>query len=112
MKKERIIVIIKIEIPFQTSMLIAGIVLFNIGANLSANASDANALDKKPASVIPICIVAKNLLGDFSIFNICFAFLFPFFASFSTFVSFKDIKAISEAAKYAFNKIKIINNII
>ena len=27
---------------------------FNTGANLSANVSDANALDKNPASVTPI----------------------------------------------------------
>ena len=36
-----------IEIFLQTPILKNGIALFRIGANLSAKASDANALDKK-----------------------------------------------------------------
>ena len=48
----------------QVAILINGIHSFNTGANIPANASEANALDKKPANVIPICIVAKNLLGN------------------------------------------------
>ena len=88
-----------IDILFHTPILTAGIQLFNTGANISANVSDAKALDRNPASVIPICIVAKNLLGSFNIFSICFAFLFPSFACFSILASFKDINAISLAAK-------------
>ena len=76
-------------------------------AKIFAKASDAKALDKNPANVIPICIVAKNLLGFFNIFSICFAFLLPSFTCLSIFASFKDINAISDAAKYAFNKISI-----
>ena len=53
-KNESINVIITIEILCQTVTLRNGIQLFKIGANLSAKASDANALDKKPAKVIPI----------------------------------------------------------
>ena len=41
-----------------------GIKSFSIGASFPANVSDANALDKNPANVIPICIVARNLLGN------------------------------------------------
>ena len=59
-KKDNTNVIITIAIPFHTSKLIAGIKLYNTGTSLSANASDANALDRKPARVIPTCIVAKN----------------------------------------------------
>ena len=103
---------ITIEIALQVSTLIAGIKLFITGANLSAKASEANALDKKPASVIPICIVAKNLLGFFNILLICCAFLFPSFTCFSILASFKDIKAISVAAKNAFNAISITKTII
>ena len=103
-KYESIIVIITIDIVFQTDIPI-GINSFNIGASSLANASAANALYKKPASVIPICIVAKNLLGSLSIFFILFAFLFPSFACLSIFASFKDINAISAAAKNAFIKI-------
>ena len=66
-KKDNIIVIIIIDILFHIFKLKNGIILNNIGANFSANASDANALDKNPARVIPICIVAKNLLGDSNI---------------------------------------------
>ena len=53
-KKDKIIVIKIIDILFQTPKLIYGIRLYNAGANISANVSDANALDKNPASVIPI----------------------------------------------------------
>ena len=59
-KKDKIIVIIIIDIPFQVPKLTAGNTLFNFGANKSAKASEAKALDRKPANVIPICIVAKN----------------------------------------------------
>ena len=78
-------------------------------AKMSAKVSDANALDKNPASVIPICIVAKNLLGVSNIFSICLAFLFPSLAIFSILVSFKEINAISLAAKKAFIPVNIIN---
>ena len=108
-KNDKIIVITIIEIPFQTSTVKNGIQLWKVGAKTSANVSDANALDKNPANVIPIWIVAKNLLGDFNIFSICFAFLSPSFALFSIFASFSDINAISLAAKKAFIKISIIN---
>ena len=64
------IVIIIIDIPFHVPIPMLGIKLFKTGANFSANASDAKALDKNPARVIPICIVAKNLLGFFNIFEI------------------------------------------
>ena len=53
-KKDKIIVIIIIDILFQIPKFIKGINLYSIGANFSANVSDANALDKKPANVIPI----------------------------------------------------------
>ena len=92
---------------FHTPRLKNGITWYKVGANFSANASDANALDKNPANVIPIWIVAKNLLGDFNIFSIWIAFLFPSLACFSIFASFKDINAISLAAKNAFKKINI-----
>ena len=60
------IVIKTIDILFHTPIP-NGIRLFRIGANSDANVSEANALDRNPASVIPICIVAKNLLGYFTI---------------------------------------------
>ena len=107
-KNDKIIVIIIIDIFCQAPIPI-GITLFNTGANLDANASDANALDKNPANVIPICIVDKNLLGVSSIFCICCAFLFPSFACFSILASFKAIYAISLAAKNAFKAINITN---
>ena len=97
---------------FHTPNGILGIMLFKIGANSDAKASAAKALDKNPAKVIPICIVDKNLLGDFNIFAIFFAFLFPSFAIKFILASFKDINAISVAAKYAFISIKIIKTII
>ena len=89
-----------------------GIKLFKTGANFSANASDAKALDKNPARVIPICIVAKNLLGFFNIFEIWIAFLSPSLTLFSILASFKDINAISVAAKKALISIKTTNIII
>ena len=66
---------------------------------------------EKPEIVIPICIVAKNLLGSLSIFFICFAFLFPSFACFSIFASFNEINAISVDAKKAFIKINMAKTI-
>ena len=54
MKYDNIIVITIIAILFHAVKLIAGIHLFNIGANSLAKVSDAKALDKNPASVIPI----------------------------------------------------------
>ena len=111
-KNDKIIVITIIDNACQNPIPGPGIHSFNIGDNSLANVSAANALDKNPASVIPICIVAKNLLGFFNIFFIFFAFLFPSFASFSIFASFSEIYAISLAAKYAFSKISIIKNII
>ena len=105
-KYERIIVIITIEIVFHT-LTPRSIQLFNFGANSLANASAANALDRNPAKVIPICIVAKNLLGSLIIFLILFAFLSPSFACLSIFASFKDINAISAAAKKALTKINM-----
>ena len=110
-KNDKIIVIIIIDIFCQATIPI-GIKLFNTGANLEANASDANALDKKPANVIPICIVDKNLLGVSNIFCICLALLLPSLACFSILASFNAIYAISLAAKNAFNAINIINTII
>ena len=62
-KYESINVTIIIDTLFQ-NVIPSGNHLSNTGANFVANASDANALDKNPASVIPICIVAKNLLGS------------------------------------------------
>ena len=47
-------VIITIDILFQTSTVSIGNHPCNIGASSLANASEANALDKNPASVIPI----------------------------------------------------------
>ena len=88
-----------------------GSILSNIGASSLAKASAANALDKNPASVIPICIVARNLLGSLSIFLICFAFLFPSLLCFSIFASFKDMNAISAAAKKAFTAINMTKTI-
>ena len=107
-KYDKIIVIIIIATLFHAPKLIAGIQLYRIGDNSPANLSAANALDKNPANVIPICIVAKNLLGFSSILFIFLAFLFPSFASISTFASFKEINAISLAAKNAFIKTSII----
>ena len=57
-----------------------------------------------------IVISSIKLVGSFIILWICFAFLFPDFASFSIFASFKDINAISDAAKNAFKAIKTINS--
>ena len=54
MKNESTIVINIIDMLFQTEMLINGNISYNLGAIFSANASDANALDKNPANVIPI----------------------------------------------------------
>ena len=54
MKKDKTIVIKIIDIVLHASSEITGIKLFNTGANWFANASEANALDKKPARVIPI----------------------------------------------------------
>ena len=111
-EKYESIIVIKIIDMFLHAVNPKGIKFCSIGAKSSANASAANALDKNPASVIPICIVAKNLLGSLSIFFICFAFLFPSFACFSIFASLIDINAISVAAKNAFINISIANTII
>src|SRR5699024_1619998 len=62
-KKDNIIVIIIIENVCQKLIPKLGAQEFNIGANFAAKASAANALDKNPASVIPIWIVERNLLG-------------------------------------------------
>ena len=40
--------------PALNGLIPIGIQLFSIGAKISANVSDANALDKNPAKVIPI----------------------------------------------------------
>ena len=76
------------------------------GAKSSANDSAAKALDKNPASVTPIWIVAKNLLGTSNSFLIFCAFLSPDFASKSIFASFSDTNAISVIAKKEFSKMR------
>ena len=45
---------ITIAIALHVPIVIAGIHSFKIGAHLSAKASDAKALDRNPANVIPI----------------------------------------------------------
>ena len=66
-------------------------------------------LTKKPANVIPICIVAKNLLGFLTFYLFVQPFYFHPLTSFPIFASFKDINVISLAAKYAFTNINSIN---
>ena len=61
---------------FHVELPTLGVILFNASASLSANVSAAKALDKKPASVIPICIVARNLLGFSNILWSLIAVLF------------------------------------
>ena len=90
-KKDNIIVIIIIENVCQKFIPKLGAHELSIGASFVANVSAANALDRKPASVIPIWIVDKNLLGLSSIFFIFFAFLFPSFACFAILLSFSEI---------------------
>ena len=76
----------------------------------SAKDSAANALAKNPAKVIPIWIVAKNLLGSPNNLINCLAFLFPSSAISFILLSFNDINAISDAAKKAFTPIKTNKN--
>ena len=54
MDKDKIIVISIIAILCQIPIPKDGAILYKTGANSSANFSEANALDKNPASVIPI----------------------------------------------------------
>ena len=53
-KKDKIKVIKIIEMVLQIEILKNGIHWLRVGASISANVSDANALDKNPAKVIPI----------------------------------------------------------
>ena len=78
------------------------------GLSMANGIALALKLDKNPANVIPICIVAKNLLGFSNIFFFFLAFLFPSFVIKSIFASFNDINAISLAAKKAFSNIRSI----
>ena len=73
--------------------------------NGSEKLSAANALPKNPAKVIPIWMVDKNLAGVSEIFRIFLADLSPLSACFRSLLVFKDITAISLAAKKAFNAI-------
>ena len=59
--------------------------------SISAKVVAAEAEAKKPASVTPIWIVDKNLLGFFMSFKTCFAFLLPSSACFSIFASLSEI---------------------
>ena len=71
----------------------------------SAKLSAAKAEPKNPASVMPICIVDKNLVGSSIILSIFFAFLSPSSAREWTFFSLSEITAISVAAKNALSAI-------
>ena len=74
--------------------------------SIDAKAVDAEADDKKPASVTPICIVDKKRVELLVSFNTIFAFLWPSSAIFSIFASLREIIAISLIAKNAFIRIR------
>ncbi len=78
----------------------------------SAKDSAAKALARKPASVIPIWMVARNLLGSPRSFIRSTAFLSPASAISFILLSLSDMRAISDAAKNALTAISIIRNII
>ena len=69
--------------------------------------SAANALPRKPASVIATCIVARKRAGSFVSLYKRIARLSPSSAIFSSLGSFMLITAISADAKTAFSAIRI-----
>ena len=68
--------------------------------------SAAKALPKNPARVIPIWIVDKNPDGSSTILSMRPAFLSPSSIIFRSFPGFREMTAISVAAKKAFSAIK------
>ena len=75
---------------------------------VSAKLSAAKAEPKKPASVMPIWMVERNWVGVSMMRSIFFARLSPSEARARTFFSFREITAISVAAKNALHKINTI----
>ena len=75
---------------------------------VSAKLSAAKAEPKKPASVMPIWMVERNWVGVSMMRSIFFARLSPSEARARTFFSFREITAISVAAKKALHKINTI----
>jgi len=71
-----------------------------------AKLSAANAEPRNPASVMPTCIVDRNVVGASAIFKSSFARRSPAAASRLSRLSFSEMTAISVAAKKALIEIR------
>ena len=79
---------------------------------LSEKVSAAKAEARKPANVIPICIVDRKFAGSSTSFSILMASLSPSSAIFRSLLELSEITAISVDAKNAFMEMSSICRII